>query len=128
MPTATQDDIGHLQDLADPHLWASDIRGSLLAGEVTLRGIIKTPPDVTEDTPAGKVRALLLQSAESLIDALGPAGWQLLGDIRLSFSTDVRGPVLTTLGVAMLPSRQEGTSLTMEVRMLRADLAPRPLS
>lgn len=128
MPTATQDDIGHLSDLAEPYVWAPDIRGSLLAGEVTLSGIMRTPYDVTTDTPASKVRALLLQSAESLVAALEPAGWQLLGCVKLSFRTDVRGPVLTTLGVAMISSRQEGTSLTVELRMLRADLAPRLLS
>jgi hypothetical protein len=120
VPTATQDDIGQLQALAEPYVYAADIRGSLLAGEVALSGIVKTPPGVTRDTPAGTVRLELLQSAERLIAAMEPAGWQLLDHVKLSFSTDVRGPVLTVAGEAMFPSRQEVTSLTVELRMLRA--------
>jgi hypothetical protein len=123
VPVATQDDIEQLQALAGPYLYA-DIRGSLLSGEVTLYGIVKTPGHVAEAvTPAAQVRLALLQSAEALIAALEPAGWQLTGRVKLSFSSDVRGPTLFMDGTVAVPNQQETAVLEVDLHLIRAALA-----
>ena len=123
MPVATRDDIEQLQALAEPYLYA-DIRGSLLSGEVTLHGIVKTPGHVAEaSTPADRVRLALLQSAEALVAALEPAGWQLAGRVKFSLSSDVRGPVLFMDGTVAVPCHQETAVLEVDLHLVRATLA-----
>jgi hypothetical protein len=122
VPVATQDDIAALEAVAEPYLYA-DIRGSLLSGEVTLHGVMRTPGHVAEAvTAADQVRLALLQSAEALVAALEPAGWQLTSHVKFSFSTDVRGPTLFMDGTVAVPCQQETAVLEVDLHLIRAIL------
>jgi hypothetical protein len=114
------DDITCLRELAERYLYA-DIGVSMASGMVTLRGIVKAPEDMPDGLPADQVRLRLLLTAERLIDALEPAGWQVIGDITLSFRTEIRDATLDMSGRAVIPSRQEATRLVADLQLLRAD-------